>query len=83
MLERLDFPVEIVTIFNCKQPLERFVQGATRMLIVSEAYAVLLKQYVNNIFNLVNVVVNLDGSRASDVVLSEDQIDAKEIFFFN
>lgn len=77
LLKRLDFPVETVTIFNCKDALYKYANGTARMLIMSEAFARLLMQYAKEVFDQVSVVFCLDG-----VETCIPPTDDKKIFFF-
>lgn len=78
MLRGLDFPVETVSIFNCRDALYSYAKGNARMLLMSEAFAQLLAEYAKEVLDQANVVFCLDGIESCCL----DPSDDKKIFFF-
>ncbi len=74
LLEGQDYPVSIVTIFNTKDPVVKFVEGKVRMLIMSESLMHVIKKFMPDVYNIANVIFCLEG------VGLEKTDDDKKIF---
>jgi hypothetical protein len=78
LLEAQDYPVAIVTIFNTKEPIAKFVEGKVRMLIMSESLIHVIREYMPDVYNITNVIFSLEG-----VHFENADADDKKIFSLN
>lgn len=65
LLSKLDFPLATMTIFDARAPLTKYLEGMARMLIMSEAMALVTKEYMPQAFELANVIFVVEGALMS------------------